>query len=217
MASKTKGKAPRGTNRLMKKRKCATELRVLPTPGWKKSSPGHRESYLMHKLDREIVEAVISEAIGEDVLPLIKAFRKKEEQAELELAEKLGIEVNSLRNMLYRLHQHNLVRSERRRDPENGWHIYWWTFQSYGFDHLFTLLTTKNILALQKRLDKESSGSFYQCTSRCARLEFDEAFGMDFRCPECGSLMNLTEKDPKHIKVLQEQIAELKALTDKPR
>lgn len=167
----------------------------------------------MLKLDRAIVEGVISDAIGEDVLPLFKEFRKKGEQAEIELAEKLGIEVNSLRKKLYRLHQHNLVRSERRRDPENGWHVYWWAFQDHGFDHLFTHLMKKNILALQKRLDKESSGTFYQCSSKCARLEFDDAFGMDFRCPECGSLMNLTEKDTACIMVLQEQISELKALS----
>lgn len=197
MGNKAKEKKPRETKRVSKK--------------WK-SSPGQGESSLMFNLDKEIVEAVISEAVGGDVLPLFKAFRKKGEQAELELAEKLGIEVNSLRNMLYRLHQHNLVRSERRRDPENGWHIYWWTFQSKGFDQLFTHLKEKNILSLQRKLDKESSGSFYQCSSRCARLEFDEAFGMDFRCPECGNLMNLTEKDPERIKVLQKQISEIKAL-----
>ncbi len=212
MASKAKEKKRKGAKRLLKKRKCATELRVLPTPGWKKSSPVRGESLLMFNMDKEAVEAIISEAVGEDVLPLFKALRKKGEQAELELAEKLGIEVNSLRNMLYRLHQHNLVRPERRRDPENGWHIYWWTFQSSGFDLLFTSLTKKKLLTLQKKLDKESSGSFYQCSSRCARLEFDEAFGMDFRCPECGNLMNLTEKGPERIKVLQEQIAVLKAL-----
>lgn len=167
---------------------------------------------MMLNLDNEIVEAVVSEAVGEDVLPLFKVLRRKGEHAELDLAEKLGIEVNSLRNMLYRLHQYNLVRSERRRDPENGWHIYWWTFQNKGFEHLFTNLTKKNLLALQKKLDKESSGSFYKCSDSCVRLEFDEAFGMDFRCPECGKLMDLTKKDPERIKALQEQILTLKRM-----
>lgn len=164
----------------------------------------------MLNLNNDMVEAVISEAVGDDVLPLFKILKKRGEHAELKLAEKLGVEVNSLRNMLYRLHQHNLVKSERRRDPENGWHIYWWRLQDSGLDHLFTRLTKKNISALQKKLDKESSGSFYQCSSSCARLEFDEAFGMDFRCPECGDLMDITKNDPERIKVLQEQISHLK-------
>lgn len=166
----------------------------------------------MFNLDNEIVEAVVSEAVGDDVLPLFKALRRKGEHAELELAERLGIEVNSLRNMLYRLHKHNLVRSERRRDPENGWHIYWWTFQNKGFEHLFTRLTKKNLLTLQKKLDKETSGSFYKCSESCVRLEFDEAFSMDFRCPECGKLMDLSKNNPEHIKELREQISELKSL-----
>lgn len=167
---------------------------------------------LMFNLNKKLMEATISDAIGEDVLPLFKAIRRKGEHAELDLAENLGIEVNSLRNMLYRLHQHNLVTSERRRDPENGWHIYWWTFQNKGLEHLFTRLTKKNLRALQKTLDKESTGSFYNCSDNCVRLEFDAAFGMEFCCPECGNLLDITKKDPEYIKKLREKISELKNL-----
>ncbi len=170
---------------------------------------------LLKKLDDDVVEDIVGEAVGEDVIPVLKALKKKKEHQELILAEKMGLEINTLRNMLYRLHQHNLVSSERRRDPENGWHVYWWSFQERGFEHLFTNLTKNNLSKLKKKLDRESKGSFYRCTSKCVRLEFDDAFGMDFRCPECGDLMDLSEADPDRVETLKKQISLLQELVNR--
>ena len=166
---------------------------------------------VMTNVDEKLIDSMITEALGADVLPLIRLLKKRGEYQELILAEKMGVEVNALRNMLYRLSQFNLVKAERRRDPNNGWHVYWWRYQEKGFRDLFGTLTKKSIKGLQQKLDKESSGSFYQCATGCVRLEFDDAFGMDFRCPECGDLLNVKEKDTARIKNLQDRISHLKS------
>jgi len=166
---------------------------------------------LMLDFDNGIVEHMVSESVGSDVLPLLRKLKRKKEVSELELAEIMEADVNTVRNQLYRMHQHNLVFSERRRDESNGWYVYWWGFQPKGLQNLFTRLSKKSLAELEKKLQRESSTTFYACEKNCARLEFEDAYSIEFRCPECGELMHLREADKDRIQVLKRQIAALKA------
>lgn len=46
------------------------------------------------------------------------------------------------------------------------------------------------------------------CSNACTRLDFESATNFEFKCPECGSLLNQQE-NLKTIEYLKSQIKEL--------
>ena len=84
-----------------------------------------------------MIEFVISDVAGEDVVPLVQSLKNKKNVSEFKLAENINKEVNVARNMLYRLYDHNLVSFIRRKDKKKGWYIYYWTFNLKKIRTLF--------------------------------------------------------------------------------
>jgi transcription initiation factor TFIIE subunit alpha len=64
------------------------------------------------------------------------------------------------------------------------------------------------IVRLNERLEKESNNSFYICKSACTRMTFEKSMEFNFKCPECGEVMQ--EQDNARTKeFLTQQIKEL--------
>ncbi|MBD3313521.1 hypothetical protein GF345_03695 [Candidatus Woesearchaeota archaeon] len=160
------------------------------------------------KLSNKLLEEVITEVAGEDVIPLVKALKNKKNVSEFKLAEKIGKEVNATRNMLYRLYKSNLVSFIRKKDKVKGWYIYYWTFKNKNIKLLAVNLKKKKVHQLRERLDREKDSQFYVCPSKCMRLNFDQAVDFQFKCPECGGLMEMDNNSDK-IKEIEKDIKEL--------
>ena len=162
-----------------------------------------------------MIEEVVTQIAGEDVMPLVNALKNKKNVSEFKLAEKLEEEINITRNMLYRLYHANLVSFVRRKDKTKGWYIYYWTFKNKQVKFLIKELKKQRLEKLKERLERESEGQFYMCNSKCMRLSFEQAVDFNFKCPECGSLMeehdnnktkdNLTEE----IKKLEKELSSM--------
>jgi len=149
------------------------------------------------KLSNNVVEEVVIEVAGEDVLPLVKALKNKKNVSEFKLAEKMGLEVNTTRNMLYRLYHSNLVTFIRKKDKVKGWYIYYWTFKTKGIKHLVKRIKTKKLDQMKERLQREIEGQFFACPNNCMRLNFDQAVDFQYKCPECGGLMQQEDNNEK--------------------
>jgi transcription initiation factor TFIIE subunit alpha len=149
------------------------------------------------KISSKIVEDVVSQVAGEDVINLVKHLKNKKNVSEFKLAEQTKTEINSTRNMLYRLFDHNLVSFIRRKDKKKGWYIYYWTFNTKRIKHLIIDLRKQKLSKLNERLKRESSGQFYSCTDKCIRLDFEQSTNFEFKCPECGKLLNLEDNSDK--------------------
>jgi len=160
------------------------------------------------KLSNKLVKEVVTQIAGEDIIPLVDALKNKKNVSEFKLAEKLELEINTTRNMLYRLYHANLVSFTRKKDKVKGWYIYYWTFQMKRIKFLAIDLRKKRYEKLKERLDREKSDSFFMCGSQCMRLSFDQAVDFNYKCPECGSLMN-QEDNEKIIKDIKKEIKEL--------
>ena len=61
------------------------------------------------KIAPKIVDNVVSEIVGSDATKLVKALRNKKNVSEFKLADTLKKEINTTRNMLYKLYDANLV------------------------------------------------------------------------------------------------------------
>jgi len=160
------------------------------------------------KLSNKIVEDVVCEVAGEDVVPLVKALKNKKNVSEFKLADSIRQEVNKTRNMLYRLYDVNLVSFVRKKDKKKGWYIYYWTFDAKKIKYIVQRLKIKRLEKLQGRLEREKQSQFYSCSTKCIRLDFDQAMNFEFKCPECGNLAEL-EDNSEEIKKIEKEIKEL--------
>ena len=157
------------------------------------------------KLSNNLIESVVSEVAGEDAIPLVLYLKDKKNISEFKIAESIKREVNETRNMLYRLFDSNLVSFIRKKDKTKGWYIYYWTFNSKRVKYLVKDLKKKKIENLKIRLEREKSSHFFTCINKCIRLDFEQATDFNYKCPECGSLMNQEDNQEK-IKEIEVEI-----------
>lgn len=160
------------------------------------------------KLSNQLIESVVSEVAGEDVLPLVKVLKNKKNVSEFKLAEAIDEEINTTRNMLYRLYDANLVSFNRKKDKQKGWYIYYWTFRLKRIKYLVVDLKKKRFEKLKERLTREKSSNFFACNSKCMRLDFEQATNFNYKCPECGGLMNQEDNSAK-IKEIETEIKKI--------
>ncbi|RJQ18674.1 hypothetical protein C4580_06270 [Candidatus Woesearchaeota archaeon] len=160
------------------------------------------------KITSKIIEEVVTEAAGPDVLPLVKILRTKNNVSEFKLATQLKKEINLTRNMLYRLYDHSLVSFSRKKDKKKGWYIYYWTFNQKRVKDLIKEIKKRKFEKLTERLAREKNGQFYICANNCMRLDFEQSHDFHFKCPECGSLLNVEDNAAK-IKEIQKELVTL--------
>jgi len=160
-----------------------------------------------------LIKEVVSEIVGEDAIPLVAYLKDKKNISEFKIAECLKQEVNIIRNMLYRLHDANLVSFIRKKDKIKGWYIYYWTFNAQHIKYKAKDIKVKKLEGLKERLKREKQTSFFSCGNKCIRLDFDQVIEFEYKCPECGMLMHeednqqKKEKIEKDIKGLEKDLA----------
>jgi len=156
----------------------------------------------------QILENFVNEVAGKDAVKLVNLMKERENISEFTLAEDLKLSINQVRNLLYKLNEHNLVYSSRKKDREKGWYIYYWTF---NFKHARDILTSKKrsrINHLHEELKTESQKGFYVCPNNDIRVDLEEALEYNFKCPECGALLK-QEDSIKRISEIQNEITRL--------
>ena len=163
-----------------------------------------------------ILEKFVEQVAGKDAVKLLILMRERENISEFVLAEDLKLNVNQVRNLLYKLNSFNLTYSTRRKDKDKGLYIYYWTF---NFKHARDLLTVRKKQELehsQDELKKENDQRFYVCKNGCTRVELEEAMELGFKCQECGSLLQQGDNTKKvgeinhRIQTLIQELEELK-------
>ena len=160
------------------------------------------------RLSNSIMEAVVKEVVGDEAIPLIRFLKDNKNISEFKIAEVIKKEVNATRNILYRLYENNLVSFMRKKDKKKGWYIYYWTFNQKRVKYLILDLKKKRLKKLNERMQRENEGNFFGCKNKCIRLNFDQASDFQFKCPECGSVLD-QEDNGKIKEDIQKEIKEL--------
>ncbi len=162
------------------------------------------------RLPEPLIEELVKEVAGEDVLPLLHLILGKENVSEFKIAEKLGMTVNQVRNMLYRLNEHSLVSFTRKKDKQKGWYIYFWTFDTFNARTLIIERKQKKIAELKKLMQEENTTGVYVCPNKCVRVNAERALELDYKCPVCNSL--LKEEDSRQlVERTKQQIEKIRA------
>jgi len=155
-----------------------------------------------------IVEEFVSEVAGKDAIKILNILKKQNNVSEFDVAEKLKMSINQIRNLLYKLNSHNLVYSNRKKDREKGWYIYYWTFNFRHAKDLLINIKQNEINHLKDELKKESEHRFFVCPVEGIRVEYEEALENDYKCNECGSVLK-QEDSAKRINEIEMRMSKL--------
>ncbi|MBI5391302.1 hypothetical protein HZB02_07490 [Candidatus Woesearchaeota archaeon] len=179
----------------------------MPT---KKTPSTKRKAVPASKITKSVVENTVKSTVGEDVIPLIDYLKDKKNISEFQIAQSLKTEVNYTRNMLYRLHTHNLVTYHKKKDREKGWYISYWSLNLRNVKNILKTQHVRKLEDLKERLVKEEryKNVFFICPKLCSRLDFDRATEFDFKCPECGVILHQQENE-KTIENIKVKIQEM--------
>lgn len=153
---------------------------------------------------------VVKELVGDHALQIINFLQDKEKISEFIIAEELGMEINETRNILYKLLEHNIVTFLRKKDRIKGWYICYWDCNPGMVPYLQHKILVEKQAKMQERLNQEEEGQYFICKNTCSRMTFELAVEQNFKCTECGQIMQ--EQDNTRTKeFLRERISDLDA------
>ncbi|ADG12992.1 Transcription factor TFIIE, alpha subunit [Methanocaldococcus infernus ME] len=140
---------------------------------------------------------------------LLKVLLDKGEVTEEELAKELGLKLNIIRKLLYKLYDARLVAYRKWKEEDRNWFYYTWKPTIEKLPYVLKKRVLELIKELEERLRYEKENVFFYCERCNIRIPFDKAMDFNFQCPACGS--QLKEFDNSEIiKELEEQIKFLK-------
>lgn len=206
-----KKKAKKTVKKAKKVKKKAAKKAVKKKPAKKAAKPRK-----VSKLSQKLIDEIVIELAGMDVVPLVRELRNKVNVSEFTLADKIKQEINITRNMLYRLYDNNLVSFTRKKDKKKGWYIYYWTFNENRAQDLIKDIKLRKLQRLNEKLTHEQETQFYLCPNKCIRMDFPTSLDYQFKCPECGLLMDIEDNAQRiehlknAIKNIEQEIKDLK-------
>lgn len=153
--------------------------------------------------------SILSEVIGHEAVAVVNILKEKKSVSEFKISKELKKEINETRQILYKLHGADLVECERKKDDDKGWYVYFWMFKPKTMKHFTNMYRKTKLTKLIDRLEREKNHEFFICASKCARLNFDTAFDFEYKCPECGAILEYEEKNGKIVS-LQKEVDKMK-------
>ncbi|MBI4152433.1 hypothetical protein HY495_01870 [Candidatus Woesearchaeota archaeon] len=156
------------------------------------------------------IEEILVTLLGPEGTPLVRELIGKANVSEFDLAVKTKKDIKIIRKQLYILHNYNLVGFTRKKDKQKGWYIYYWTLLPENIKFNDYKMKRNLLEKLKMQLEEEKKELFFVCPTTCVRLNFDQAMDFEFRCPECGELLNQDQPEER-VKQLQKKIDGLEA------
>ena len=162
--------------------------------------PMEKEKKNDEKIKKEFLQESISLIIGKPGEEIIKFLDEEKYINEFIIAKKLDNNINQTRNLLYRLSEHGLVSSTRKKDKKKGWYTYFWKLETLKTLEYLKEVIKKKIFQIEHQIQSREVKTFYIC-ERC-NIEYNEENALlhDFTCSECGNVFAVND----NTKVLKE-------------
>ena len=97
---------------------------------------------------------LVEELAGEGTGQIAEILFNKKDVNEFNIAKKMDLTINQVRNILYKLSNFGLVSFIRKKDNKKGWYIYYWTLKSEKCLVLIEKSLTERIMKLEKNLQE---------------------------------------------------------------
>ncbi|GBE19842.1 transcription initiation factor E subunit alpha [archaeon BMS3Abin17] len=161
---------------------------------------------MLKKFLKEVVVMVAGKP-AEEIADLLDSNKHVNEFV---IAKKLNMTINQTRNILYRISDHGLVSSIRKKDKKKGWYTYFWKIEILKTLEFLRNMRVKNIYQIDNQIKNRETREFYVC-EKC-NIEFNEENALlhNFTCNECGNVFTIKNKT-KVLKELKKNSDKLKA------
>ncbi|MFH0987056.1 MAG: hypothetical protein V1911_03345, partial [Candidatus Micrarchaeota archaeon] len=149
--------------------------------------------------DDPLVKDFIIKQAGEDSHKIIKCLENG--RTDEQISKKVGMNVNEIRAALNKLHYLGVIVYSKEKAKESNWYTYTWFARK---DRIFELLNDRfgdELRELEGKLSFEKTYTFFKCTNGCNKLPFELAFEYDFKCPECGKVMDVVNNEIEAAKI----------------
>jgi len=150
----------------------------------------------------------LQEIIGDEGMDVVN-YLADQDATDEEMSEEIGIKLNIIRKVLYRLYDYRLASYTRTKDKTIGWYIYTWTLDLQRVYDILTERKRQILDELTKKLEFETSNIFFYCKGDNYKVPFDIASEYGFRCPQCQGKMEHLDNQ-SIVMSLEEEIARLK-------
>jgi transcription initiation factor TFIIE subunit alpha len=164
-------------------------------------------------LKEDNVRRFFEETLGEEGITIINAMMGREATDE-KVAEELGLKLNVVRKVFYKLYDYRLASYVRTKDKDIGWYIYTWKLDLPRVQKVIFDRKKKVLEDLTGKLEYETNTVFFACSNDRFRIPYDIASERSFRCPQCeGTLefinnQKVVERLENEIKQLQDEISQ---------
>lgn len=152
-----------------------------------------------------LLKTLASELTENNVDQIIELLYNKKDVNEFLIAKKLGMTINQIRNILYKLSAEGLVSFIRKKDKRKGWYIYYWTLDTKKCLQSIEKNLEKKIEELKRLLKEREQKRFYACKTCNIEVSEEQALEHNFSCEECSGVYELSQND-KDIKELNAKI-----------
>ena len=188
------------------------------------------ESKKNEKIQKELLKDAIISVAGKNAEDVINYIDTKNYINEFLIAKKLGITINQLRNILYKLSDEGIVSSVRKKDKRKGWYTYFWKVEALRTLDFLKEILEKRVNQTIHQIDSRERRNFYVCET--CNIEFNEenALLQEFTCSECGEVFAIKDntrllkelrknfdKQKKGIQLIEEEISKEKEKLEKKR
>ena len=142
---------------------------------------------------KKFLKEVISIVVGKQAEEIVDLLDTKKHVNEFVLAKKLDITINQTRNILYKISDHGLVSSIRKKDKRKGWYTYFWKIEILkALEFLKTNLNKKKE-QFKNQIKSRETKRFYVCERCNIEVNEENALLYNFTCNECGAVFTMKD------------------------
>ncbi len=149
---------------------------------------------------KTFLKEVVAIVVGKQAEDIIDMLDRDKYINEFLIAKKLGITINQTRNILYKISDHGLISSIRKKDKRKGWYTYFWRIEILKSLEFLANIINKRMEQLKHLVKSRETKEFYVCEQCNIEVNAENALLHEFICNECGKVY--TFKD--NTKILKE-------------
>jgi len=131
--------------------------------------------------------------VGKQTEEIVDLLDPKKYINEFILAKKLDLTINQTRNILYKISDHGLVSSIRKKDKRKGWYTYFWKIEALKSLEFLKRNLNKKINQFNNQIKSRETKRFYVCERCGIEVSEENALLYNFTCNECGAIFTLKD------------------------
>ncbi|MCK5044038.1 hypothetical protein KAR52_03495 [Candidatus Pacearchaeota archaeon] len=179
---------------------------------------------------KKFLKDVILIVVGKQAEEIVDLLDGNKYVNEFIIAKKLDVTINQARNILYKISDHSLVSSIRKKDKKKGWYTYFWKIEILKSLEFLKGILIKKMNQLNYQIKSRETKEFYVCEKCNIEFNAENAMLHDFICNECGNIFTLkdntkvlrefkrqVDKLQKELNLLEEEIKKEQEKLDKKK